>query len=138
MIRNWIKSSAASVLCRTRMDQVVGSSSGARRVPLVLGYHRVVENFASSAETSIPSLLVSRQMLERHLDWIGKRYRFVDLNELGARLESGDIEDKPIAAVTFDDGYSDFYDQARPLLQKKGIPAAVFVVTGLVGTKNVQ
>src|ERR1035441_8639421 len=48
---------------------------------------RVVENFAASAATSIPSLLVSRQMLERHLDWLGRRFRFVSLDELGARLD---------------------------------------------------
>jgi peptidoglycan/xylan/chitin deacetylase (PgdA/CDA1 family) len=120
------------------MDEVIGSWSGARDIPLVVGYHRVVEDFASSAETSIPSMLVSRRMLEVHLDWIGQRYRFVDLNALGARIESGDGGNDPVAAVTFDDGYGDFYDHALPVLQKKGIPAAVFVVSGLVGTKRVQ
>ena len=100
----------------------------------MIGYHRVVEDFASSAETSIPSMLVSRQMLERHLDWIGRRFRFVSLDELGARLDASDSRDDPIAAITFDDGYRDFYDHALPLLKQKGIPAAVFVVTDLVGT----
>lgn len=120
------------------MDELIGSWSGAREIPLVVGYHRVVEDFASSAETSIPSMLVSRRMLEDHLDWIGRRYRFVDLNEVGERLESGKGGNDPIASVTFDDGYGDFYDHALPVLQKKGIPAAVFVVSGLVGTKRLQ
>ena len=39
-------------------------------------YHRVVEDFDSSASTAIPSLLISVGMLERQLDWIGRRYRF--------------------------------------------------------------
>jgi peptidoglycan/xylan/chitin deacetylase (PgdA/CDA1 family) len=39
-----------------------------------------------------------------------------------------------MAAVTFDDGYRDVYEHAVPLLQRKGIPAAVFVVTDLIGT----
>jgi peptidoglycan/xylan/chitin deacetylase (PgdA/CDA1 family) len=120
------------------MDKVVGSISGARRTPLVVGYHRVVEDFDASARTSIPSMLVSRNMLEQHLDWIGQRYRFVGLDELGALLESGRALDEPIAAVTFDDGYQDFYDHALPVLHKKGIPAALFVVTGLVGTTRAQ
>jgi peptidoglycan/xylan/chitin deacetylase (PgdA/CDA1 family) len=134
MSRSWMKASAAGFLSRTGMDRVVGALSGYRRVPLVIGYHRVVEDFASSAVTSISSMLVSLRMLERHLDWIGRRFQFVSLDELGARLDSGAGLDKPIAAITFDDGYRDFYTHALPLLQKKGVPAAVFVVTDLVGT----
>jgi peptidoglycan/xylan/chitin deacetylase (PgdA/CDA1 family) len=140
MIRRAIKSRAASVLCRTGMDRLVGSLAAPQSLPLVIGYHRVVEDFAFSAELSIPSMLVSRKMLERQLDWIGTRYRFVDLNELGRRMEYGSVSGagRPMAAVTFDDGYNDFYEQALPILLKKGIPSAVFVVTGLVGTTGLQ
>jgi peptidoglycan/xylan/chitin deacetylase (PgdA/CDA1 family) len=133
-----MKASAAGLLSRTGMDKVVGALSGYRRMPVVIGYHRVVEDFASSAEVSIPSMLVSLRMLEQHLDWIGRRFQFVPLDEVGARLDSGDGLDKPIAAITFDDGYRDFYSHALPLLKKKGVPAAVFVVTDLVGTTTVQ
>ena len=138
MIRSWIKTGAAHVMSRTGLDKLAGSLSGAKGVPLVIGYHRVVEDFASSAKTSIPSMLVSRRMLERHLDWIGRRFRFISLDELGARLEARDGRNDPVAAITFDDGYRDFYDHALPVLKRKGIPAAVFVVTDLVGTRRVQ
>jgi peptidoglycan/xylan/chitin deacetylase (PgdA/CDA1 family) len=138
MIRSWTKTGAAQVLSRTGMDKVLGSLAGSMDVPVVVGYHRVVENFAASAATSIPSLLVSRQMLERHLDWLGRRFRFVSLDEVGARLDGSDGARDAIAAITFDDGYRDFYDHAFPLLMQKGIPAAVFVVTGLVDTTGVQ
>jgi peptidoglycan/xylan/chitin deacetylase (PgdA/CDA1 family) len=137
MIRTWIKTGIADVLCRTGVDRVAGAISGAAALPLVLGYHRVVEDFAKSAENSIPSMLVSLKTLERHLDWIGRRFQFVSLDELGARLEGGSSQ-KPVAAITFDDGYRDFYFHAFPLLKKKGIPAAVFVVTDLLGTTRMQ
>jgi len=138
MIRSWIKTGAAGLLSRTGMDRVLGSLAGSMGAPVVVGYHRVVENFAASAATSIPSMLVSRQMLERHLDWLGRRFRFVSLDEVGARLDGSDSSRDAIAAITFDDGYRDFYDHAFPLLMQKGIPAAVFVVTGLVNTTGVQ
>lgn len=137
MIRTWVKTGIAGILCRTGMDRVAGAIAGAGTVPLVLGYHRVVEDFAYSAETSIPSMLVSMKTLERHLDWLGRRFRFVSLDELGTRIESGG-SGEPVAAITFDDGYQDFYFHAFPLLKKKGIPAAVFVVTDLLGTTRMQ
>jgi peptidoglycan/xylan/chitin deacetylase (PgdA/CDA1 family) len=71
-------------------------------------------------------------MLEHHLDWIGKRYRYVSLDELGAMLQRGGPIKEPVAAVTFDDGYQDVYQNAFPLLKRKGIPGAVFVVSSLV------
>jgi peptidoglycan/xylan/chitin deacetylase (PgdA/CDA1 family) len=132
MIRAWIKAGASNFLARSGVDRIFRR----RELPVVVGYHRVVEDFVHSARTSIPSMLVSVRMLERHLDWIGRRYRFVDLDELGAAMESG--EAGRMAAVTFDDGYQDFYELALPLLQRKGIPAAVFVVTGHVGTECVH
>jgi len=57
---------------------------------------------------------------------------------LGARLEAPDGREDPAVAITFDDGYRDFYDLALPVLKRKGVPAAVFVVTDLVGTTRLQ
>ncbi|WP_295393476.1 polysaccharide deacetylase family protein, partial [uncultured Thiodictyon sp.] len=36
-------------------------------------------------------------------------------------------------AITFDDGYDNFYEVALPQLQRHGFPATVYVVAGLVG-----
>jgi peptidoglycan/xylan/chitin deacetylase (PgdA/CDA1 family) len=132
MNRSWLKSAAAKFLCNTGIDRAFRTAG----VPVVLAYHRVVADFASSAATSNPSMLVSLEMLEKHLDWIGRRYRFTDLDELGTRLEAGDPSVGSLAALTFDDGYRDFYQLALPLLQRKGIPAAVFVVTDYVGSRR--
>jgi peptidoglycan/xylan/chitin deacetylase (PgdA/CDA1 family) len=107
-------------------------------MPLIVGYHRVVESFQRSKTTAIPSMLISTSMLERHLDWLAKRFSFVSLDEVGLHLELDRPFHRPSVAITFDDGYSDVYHQAYPLLKKKGIPAGVFVVTGLVGTGQPQ
>jgi len=136
MVRRVVKSglalgmrwSGSSLLKRT-----LNARSGA---PWIVGYHRVVENFAQSARTSIPAMLISLAMLNRHLEWIGRRFDFVSIEEITARHDRGYRYGKPAAAVTFDDGYRDVYEQAFPLLKAKGIPAAVFVVTSLIGTSH--
>jgi hypothetical protein len=75
-------------------------------------------------------------MLEAHLDWLGRQYEFVSLDELGALLLSGPLS-RPLAAITIDDGYRDAYETAFPLFKRKGIPAALFVVSGLVESSEV-
>jgi peptidoglycan/xylan/chitin deacetylase (PgdA/CDA1 family) len=133
MRRAHLKAHLARALCATGADAWLGRVSGAGRAPLVVGYHRVVDDLAAAGPGDIPPMLMSRRMLERQLDWIGRRHRFVTLDELGARLEAGEPFASPVAAVTFDDGYQDVYDHAFPLLVQKGIPAAVFVVTDWIG-----
>jgi peptidoglycan/xylan/chitin deacetylase (PgdA/CDA1 family) len=123
--------------------QAVGKRGTALRVPggyrpLVLGYHRVVEDFESAAKREMPSMLISTTMFERHLDFLGRHFKFVSLDEVGeaARLRRPFTE--PVAAITFDDGYEDVYELAIPILKRKGIPAAAFVVTDLVGHRAWQ
>ena len=131
MLRRVARSLIAHGLGWTGADRSIARWSGAAQAPLVLGYHRVRPDVPEVSPTrGVPSLDVSVSTLEKQLDCIGGRFRFVSLDELGARLDAGSAAG--LAAVTFDDGYVDFYEHAFPLLQRKGIPAAVFVVTGLL------
>ena len=138
MIRLAVKTAAALGLHATGADRLIGALGGRGRPPLVLCYHRVVEDVGRHP-WSAPAMLVSRRTLERQLDWIGRRVEFVGLDELARGLEEdGGSFDRPIAAVTFDDGYADVYHHALPLLSAKGIPAAFFVVTDLLGTERLH
>ncbi|HEY6362989.1 MAG TPA: polysaccharide deacetylase family protein, partial [Vicinamibacterales bacterium] len=115
-------------------DHGLGAALGRRpERPLVLGYHRVVDDFEAAARTEMPSMLTSAKMFEHHLDYIGRHFRFVSVDEIGKQVAGGRPFSTPVAAVTFDDGYRDVYEHAYPILRRKGIPAAVFVVTDLVG-----
>lgn len=138
-LRRLAKTGVAVGAHYSRMDRAIGARRGFDEVPLVLGYHRVVENFELSARNTMASMLISTQTLEQQLDWIGKRYRFVSMDELAQHgVDQRNGNGKPIATVTFDDGYRDVYEHAFPLLQRKGIPFAVYVVTDLVGTDRLQ
>lgn len=137
-IKATLKNAASYGLRYTGTDRLIGSLTGTSKIPTVISYHRVVENLEESSRSSIASMLISTRMFEQHLDWIGRRYDFVSLGEIGSRLEAGEEFPKQVAAIAFDDGYGDVYYNALPLLLKKGIPATVFVVTGLVGTQKMQ
>jgi peptidoglycan/xylan/chitin deacetylase (PgdA/CDA1 family) len=136
MSKRATKACVAGALSAVAGDRLIGRLTGATRVPLVVGYHRVVDDVRSVETPTISQMLVSLPMFERHLDWIGRRYEFVTLDELAVRLEAGYEHKRPMAAITFDDGYADVYEQAFPMLMRKGIPAAIFVVTDWIGTSK--
>ena len=138
MLKAFAKTSAAAVLGWTGADRALSAWTGTMRLPLVLGYHAVVEDVRAHVGRAIAPNLISLDMLERQLEWIGRRYRFVTLDELGAQLECGEPFDRPSAAVTFDDGYVGVYRLALPLLMRMGIPAGVFLVTELTGRSELQ
>ena len=114
----------------------VGRAAGTRALPLVVGYHRVVEDFESERAYGIAASLVSVKTLSRQIDWIARRYAICSLDELDSPDAAGYRRGKPRAAITFDDGYADVYHIALPLLHGKGIPFAVFISPGLVGTSD--
>jgi peptidoglycan/xylan/chitin deacetylase (PgdA/CDA1 family) len=122
-----VKTAVASAIARAH-DHGLAPRRDEHR-PLVIGYHRVVEDFSAEARNEMPSMLTGVRMFERHLDCLGRSFRFVSLDEIGDRLLNGLPFHEPVAAITFDDGYRDVYELAMPVLERKGIPAAMFVVT---------
>jgi peptidoglycan/xylan/chitin deacetylase (PgdA/CDA1 family) len=128
-----VKTALTSAIAGIHDHSLGALRSRAPAPPLILGYHRVVDDFDASAQTEMPGMLTSRAMFERHLDCIGRWFRFVSLDDIAKQAAAGEPFPEPVAAITFDDGYRDVYEHAYPVLKRKGIPAAVFVVTSLVG-----
>lgn len=134
MIRSLTKDGIAFGSHLTGIDKLIGAARGGTwNTPLVVVYHRVVDDFEKSAQHTMPSMLVSKRTFERQLNWIGRHYEFTTLDKVSSSARKAS---KPLAAVTFDDGYRDVYENAFPILQRKGIPATVFVVSDLVGTSR--
>lgn len=91
----------------------------------ILMYHSIGDNDKFST--------VTPKNFERQLQFLKKHnYTLVTLHEIMRRKEEGETL-KNCVAITFDDGYRDFYTTAFPLLKKYNVPAAVFVVTGNIG-----
>jgi peptidoglycan/xylan/chitin deacetylase (PgdA/CDA1 family) len=138
MLRAIAKTGVAAMLGWTGADRALSSWAGTAKLPLILGYHAVVEDVRAHVGRAIAPNLISVEMLERQLEWVCRHYRVMTLDDLGAQLERGEPFDRPCAAVTFDDGYVGVYRYALPLLQRMGIPAGVFIVTELTGRAELQ
>jgi peptidoglycan/xylan/chitin deacetylase (PgdA/CDA1 family) len=92
---------------------------------IVLMYHRV-----ATVEIDPWQLCVSEKNFEEHLQVL-QDYRLTSVDALLKGLANKKVESKGIT-ITFDDGYKDNYDVAKPLLQKYNCPATFFITSGAV------
>ncbi|MDI6720643.1 MAG: polysaccharide deacetylase family protein [Methanomicrobiales archaeon] len=95
---------------------------------LILLYHRVV-----ALDTDPQLLSVTPEHFAGHLEYISEHYNPIGLSELHQALQIGNVPDKSVV-ITFDDGYADNLWNAKPLLEKYGVPATVFVTSSYVGS----
>jgi peptidoglycan/xylan/chitin deacetylase (PgdA/CDA1 family) len=101
----------------------------------VLTYHRIGDWRATSFDAATFSCDAER--FRRHLMVVKERFEVIDLPRLRHLQESGAVPARPLALITFDDGYRDNYLAAFPILRELEVPAVFFLPTGLVGTSQV-
>lgn len=100
---------------------------------IILTYHNI-EKPPKGVE--IPNMYVTPRMFKFqmwYLKWFG--YHVVAVQDM-MRFIQGNRAVGRMVALTFDDGYLDFYDHAYPVLKQYGYPATVFVMPGLMGEEH--
>lgn len=70
----------------------------------------------------------------RHVDLLLTEYNVLSLAEVESAFASGHAPPPRSVLLTFDDGERSVFERAFPVLRAAGIPAALYVVTALVGT----
>jgi peptidoglycan/xylan/chitin deacetylase (PgdA/CDA1 family) len=127
--RRWYCQKAASMIQRAAQRLRLLANRWIRgTAPIILMYHRV-------ADISIDpwGLAVHPGRFEEQIDSLTRTRRVVHLHELLKAEERRSSRDKPLAVVTFDDGYHDVYANARGILGRYDCPMTLFVTTGAIG-----
>ena len=78
---------------------------------------------------------ISLKSFVRALKILKMRFKVVSLPEL---IEKNGGEGKPLAAITFDDGYTDNFVYAYPILKKMGIPAHLFITANRISDSKIR
>jgi len=118
--------SALSVSGGARALEALGRARG--RSIVVLTYHRIARPGLESNPYYDPVVSATPEGFRDQMLMLRRRFRVLrplDLLEPTERTDDG----RPIAIVTFDDGYRDNHDAALPILQELGISATFFIPT---------
>ncbi len=96
--------------------------SGKYRRPRILLYHSVNED-------KIGDINVRTSEFKRQMDFLARHYAVLSLEKSVLLLKDGGLPEKPTVAITFDDGYSNNYHVAFPILQERNLEAAIFLLS---------
>jgi peptidoglycan/xylan/chitin deacetylase (PgdA/CDA1 family) len=86
-----------------------------------------------SIDSTEDPLAVDPAEFKRQIKYLQKKYAIVSLDAIIDYIEGKRDVPKKAVAITFDDGYHDFYKNVYPYLHKYNLPAAIFVTAGYVG-----
>jgi peptidoglycan/xylan/chitin deacetylase (PgdA/CDA1 family) len=107
-----------------------------RNRTVVLMYHRVLSEEQCSRTWSHPGIIVTPATFERQMLLLKRLFHLTTIDELVARIEGRSTWRGPACLVTFDDGWSDTYTQAWPILRRHGVPAIVFLSVAFIGRQH--
>jgi peptidoglycan/xylan/chitin deacetylase (PgdA/CDA1 family) len=103
------------------------------RLPVLL-YHSVAE----VVDPRFAQWSVAPEQFAAQMDLLaGEGYRTLTVRELAEQVwtRREPVPDR-VVAITFDDGFADFYTTAWPHLRRHGLTATVFVTTGYLGSTS--
>lgn len=107
------------------LKKFIATYGPCRSVPILM-YHHVADESGW--------LYVRKDYFLSQMDYLTKKgYTTVTLPEVVESLQTGkSLPQRPVA-LTFDDGYLDFYENAYPILKSHNFKATIFVISQHVG-----
>jgi peptidoglycan/xylan/chitin deacetylase (PgdA/CDA1 family) len=106
----------------------------ARREPsiVVLTYHRIAVPDDATRPYYDPVISARPESFRAQIRFLAQRFQVLTLEELlylQAGREATNRVKRPLALITFDDGYRDNHETALPILQRYHVPATFFIPT---------
>ncbi len=105
-----------------------------RRDVVGILYHCISDELIAHTAGIMPVKTV--RQFESDLDVLQRHFNPVAYQDVAAHRNSGKPLPPRAVLLTVDDGFSNAYTVVRPILKKKGVPAAFFVVTDTLDNRS--
>ncbi len=116
----------------------LGRATGLSHVAnLALRHHPIIIMYHGVAHDPLPHRkFFPNEAFVAHLDAIARRYTVVPMARIADWLEGGDPPPRNAIVITFDDGYANLLECAIPELQRRGMPATIYVTSASLEDRN--
>ena len=102
---------------------------------LVLTYHGVLTQ-GDRSDRYLDRNCVDASAFREQLRYLSRRHNVLSLQQVEEIIRNKQTIPKYSVAVTFDDGFRNNYSVAYPILERYGIPFAIFLTTGFIGSSD--
>ncbi len=98
-----------------------------------LMYHRVLPD-EEALRYPFRSLAMPKSAFAAQMNWLAEHFTVLPMRECVEKQTASVQRDKPLVAVTFDDGYIDNATIAAPILEDAGLRGTFFITSEFVST----
>jgi peptidoglycan/xylan/chitin deacetylase (PgdA/CDA1 family) len=102
---------------------------------VILMYHSVLPD-PSTEINSLGEMIHSADVFLGQMELLARDYHPISLDEAVHGLRDGNALTKRSVVVTFDDGYTDNYEIAMPMLNQAGIPATFYTTVDCIDSRK--
>lgn len=97
-------------------------------------YHRIGDADQSDYDSGVFSC--DQFHFEHHIKLLKNKFEIINIHRLVEIITNDEAVTKPLALITFDDGYIDNYSLAFPILKKLNTPAVFFLPTSYIDSNK--
>ena len=97
-----------------------------------ISFHRVLPPGAPDAAAAMPAFTVDTRVFRKLLAFVDRYYTVVSMADVLAACRGASELPRFAATITFDDGWADNALHAAPILRRMGLPATLFLATGIL------
>jgi len=124
-----IKETLKSFIQRTKLLDIASSFSDST---VILRYHSIKKNPGTHDKEIDLSIMHSEDEFRAHMEYLAQCANVVTMDEIAQSLDSNKKLPTGSIAVTFDDGFKDNFEIARPIMNQLGIRSTIYVTTDYI------